>query len=65
MHLDVRIPIGAMFTLVGVILGVFGVFSDKRIYAEHSMGININLVWGLVLLAFGLAMLLLARRGSK
>ncbi len=65
MHLDVRIPIGAMFSLIGAMLTVYGVFSDKRMYAEHSLGININLIWGLVLLAFGVAMLLLARRGSR
>lgn len=62
MHLDVRIPIGAMFSIFGALLSVFGFLSDKRIYAEHSLGININLLWGLVLLAFGLVMLFLARR---
>lgn len=65
MHLDVRIPIGAMFTLFGALLIVFGVFSDRQIYVEHSMGININLIWGFVLLAFGIVMLLLARLGSR
>ena len=63
MHLDVRIPIGAMFAAFGVLLTMFGAFSDKSVYAEHCMGININFHWGLVLLLFGVSMLLLARRG--
>jgi len=45
-----------MFSLFGVILTLFGVFSDPKIY-EKSLGININLVWGLVILVFGLLML--------
>ncbi|HPA17610.1 MAG TPA: hypothetical protein PLU30_07665 [Verrucomicrobiae bacterium] len=64
MHLDVRIPIGAMFTAFGALLTLFGLFSKKNIYAEHCMGININFLWGLVLLLFGVGMLLLAWRGK-
>jgi hypothetical protein len=63
--LDVRIPIGAMFTLIGAIITIFGLVSDKKIYEEHSLGININLWWGLVMLAFGVFMLLMARRSSR
>jgi hypothetical protein len=63
MHLDVRIPIGLMFSIFGVLLTVFGALSDKTIYEQHSLGININLGWGLVLLVFGVVMLWLARRG--
>jgi hypothetical protein len=53
-----------MFTVIGAIITVFGVVSDKKIY-ERSLGININLWWGLVMLAFGASMLLLARRASR
>jgi hypothetical protein len=61
MKLDLRLPIGLMFTIVGVLLTVFGFTSDTTIY-ERSLGINVNLWWGLVLLAFGLVMLGLAMR---
>jgi len=61
--LDVRIPIGVMFTLFGAIITIFGLVSDPKIY-ERSLGININLWWGLVMLAFGLFMLLMAWRGA-
>ena len=65
MNLDIRFPIGFFFTIVGVILVVFGLFSDPSIYVEHSLGININIWWGLVLMAFGTVMLVLAWRNKK
>jgi hypothetical protein len=66
MNLDLRIPMGLMFTLVGVILSAFGLATKDRpgFYAQ-SMGIDVNLWWGLVLLVFGLSMFLLGRRGQK
>ncbi len=64
MGFDLRLPIGAMFTIVGVLLTGFGLISDKAIY-ERSLGVNVNLWWGLVLLAFGAAMLTLALRSSR
>jgi hypothetical protein len=63
MKLDLRLPIGLMFTIVGVLLTVFGLISDRAIYAR-SLGINVNLWWGLVLLAFGLVTLALAARSG-
>jgi putative Mn2+ efflux pump MntP len=63
MKLDLRLPIGLMFGVFGVILTVYGLVSEKAIYAR-SLGINVNLWWGLVLLAFGLVMLWLSYRGK-
>ena len=65
MNLDLRLPIGLMFTIFGILLTAFGLMSDEAIYAR-SLGINVNLWWGLVLFAFGLAMLgLMARSRGK
>jgi membrane protein implicated in regulation of membrane protease activity len=64
MKLDVRLPIGMMFTLLGAILVVYGLVSDRAIYAR-SLGINVNLWWGLVLLAFGAVMLAFALRSRR
>lgn len=64
MNLDVRLPIGLMFTIIGVALAGFGLTSDRAIY-ERSLGVNVNLWWGLVLLAFGIAMLALATRADR
>jgi putative Mn2+ efflux pump MntP len=65
MNFDLRLPIGIMFSVFGLILTIFGAISDKAIYQEHSLGININLIWGIVLLVFGLFMLFLALKGGK
>ena len=65
MNFDLRLPIGIMFSLFGLILVIFGAVSDKAIYEKHSLGININLIWGAVLLVFGAAMLFLTWRASK
>ena len=43
MHLDVRIPIGLMFSLFGLVLAGYGLFSGPAIYVQHSLGHNINL----------------------
>jgi hypothetical protein len=64
MRLDIRLPIGVMFALLGALLGIYGLVSDKAIY-ERSLGINVNLWWGLILLAFGAVMYLLSRRGTS
>ena len=66
MGLDLRWPIGLMFSLVGLLLVVYGVISasDAEMY-QRSLGININIWWGLVLLAFGAFMLLMAWLAGK
>lgn len=66
MGLDIRYPIGMMFTLIGGLMVIVGIItgSKSEVYAR-SLGININLIWGVLLLAFGLAMYFAARAGSK
>jgi hypothetical protein len=64
MNFDLRFPIGLLFSFYGVLLVIFGAVSDKEIY-DRSLGININLRWGLVMLVFGLWMLWLAWRGRR
>ena len=63
MGLDIRLPMGAFFTLIGAMLAIWGLVADRAIY-ERSLGMNVNLVWGLVTLAFGLVLLYLSRRGT-
>jgi hypothetical protein len=64
MQLDVRLPIGLMFVVVGVMLSVYGGVSNPAAN-QKSLNININLWWGLVLLAFGAIMLGLTWRAAK
>jgi len=50
--LDIRLPVGILFGIFGVTLTVFGLIPHPGLYTK-SLGININLLWGLVMLAFG------------
>jgi hypothetical protein len=65
MNLDLRIPMGLLFTLVGIILTAFGIATrgNFELYAR-SLGINVNLWWGIVLLIFGQIMFQLGRAGQ-
>ena len=62
MGLDIRWPIGIMFSLIGALLVIEGLTTGP---SAKSLNININLVWGIVLLVFGALMLLGAARGRK
>lgn len=66
MNFDLRLPIGIMFSLFGGIIAIYGLATGgSDIYKTHSLGININLIWGIVLLVFGVFMLFLALKGGK
>jgi hypothetical protein len=58
MELDIRIPIGVMFSLLGLILTLLGVFTagDGDLYLR-SLSVNVNLWTGLLMLVFGGLML--------
>lgn len=66
MKLDIKIPIGLLFTLFGLILSIYGLItgSDAEVYTK-SLGYNINLYIGLFMLVFGLFMLILSRKTLK
>lgn len=60
MGMDIRLPMGLLFLYIGVRLVMFGaVTNNDPMYAEHSLGININLWWGMILALFGLVNLAL------
>jgi hypothetical protein len=60
--LDLRIPSGWFFTLLGVILMAYGLFQPQLRAALTDA--NVNLYCGIVMLAFGVFLLALARRGA-
>lgn len=64
MRLDIRLPLGLLFVVFGLLLSGFGLTSDKALY-QRSLHVNINFWWGMVLLVFGLAMFVLGRRGHR
>jgi len=62
MQLDVRIPMGWLFLSLGIILCIYGLVADHAIYAKHSLGQNVNLMWGAIFVVFGVVTLLIARK---
>jgi hypothetical protein len=65
MGLDIRIPIGAMFAILGVLLSGFGVYTTSSDIYKKSLDINVNLWWGLAMLVFGAAMFWFGRRADN
>ena len=65
MNFDLRLPIGILFSAYGLILPIFGAFTSGSDIYKKSLGDNINLQWGILLLVFGLFMLGLAMRARR
>ena len=65
MGLDIRLPIGLMFSLVGLLLVASGLISSDPETLRRSLGVNINLYWGLFLVVFGGLMLFFALKSAK
>ncbi len=61
MRFDLRLPIGFLFSIFGAILVIYGFITPAETYTQ-SLGINVNLYWGVVLCAFGGVMLGFALR---
>ena len=64
MSLDIRLPIGILFSLLGAILAAYGSLGDAS-GNEQSLGVNLNLGWGIVLLVFGLVMFVFGGRAMR
>lgn len=56
--LDIRFPIGLMFSIFGLILTIYGLatMGNDEMYAR-SLNVNVNLISGICTLLFGLFML--------
>ncbi len=65
MRLDIRLPIGGMFFLFGVILAIYGLATGGNEMYQRSLGVNVNLWWGLVMLIFGGLMLIFGLKSRK
>ena len=65
MGLDIRWPIGLMFSIIGLVMVVYGLLTGSDPMYQRSLGINVNLWWGAVLLVFGGLMLFFARKTAK
>ena len=65
MGLDIRLPLGLIFAITGAIMVVYGVATRNSAIYAVSQGINLNLIWGAVMLMFGLLMVVVARKGTR
>ncbi len=63
--MDLRLPIGLVFTIYGLLLSGYGFFTKGSAMYAKSLNININTGWGIIMLIFGLIMLLLVKREKK
>ena len=63
--LDLRLPIGGLFTALGVVIGVYGIATNGSPMYQISESININLWWGLVMLVVGVIMLAMGMRATR
>ncbi|MGB8342835.1 MAG: hypothetical protein WCE51_14710 [Chthoniobacterales bacterium] len=61
---DLRLPLGWLFAVVGLLLVVAGLRASPAADAR-SLGININLIWGVAMIAFALFCLWLSRREAR
>ena len=63
--MDIRAPIGGLFTLLGVMLAGYGLIAGSRTTSDVAPVTNVNLWWGIVMLLFGILMLALSRRSAR
>ena len=64
MGFDIRLPIGFLFDVLGALLTLYGLMTMNSPMYQHSLGMNVNLGWGLVMLIFGLVRTYVAKRAQ-
>ena len=57
MLFDLRLPLGLLFLAIGLLVAGYGLVGDRATLQAHAAGLNIDLVWGSVMAAFGALML--------
>jgi hypothetical protein len=65
MGLDIRIPLGLVFLIIGTIMATYGVITRGSMIYLISMGVNLNVLWGSTMIAFGTVVFITGRRGRK
>ncbi len=62
MGLDIRVPLGLIFLITGGMMSLYGLFTRNSAIYEKSLGVNLNLGWGVIMLVFGGVMFFFGRR---
>ena len=65
MGLDIRVPLGLMFLLIGGLMAVYGLFTRGSAIYQKSLGMDVNLIWGGLMFVFGLVLYLFGRRPRR
>lgn len=65
MGLDIRIPLGLIFLIIGTIMATYGLVTRGSMMYLVSMGVNLNVLWGSALVVFGTAVLIAGWRSRK
>jgi hypothetical protein len=65
MGLDIRIPLGLMFLVTGGLMALYGLFTRGSAIYDKSLNMNINLIWGALMIVFGVVMYILGRRPRR
>jgi len=61
---DIRLPIVALFTILGAILSIYGIFTNgTEMYAKLTS--NVNIWTGVGMLIFGIYFLVMALKKDK
>jgi hypothetical protein len=58
MNFDIRLPVGLLFLAIGLLVAGVGLLGGPTVLRT---GVNIDLIWGGVMTAFGVVMLGLTR----
>ena len=61
--MDIRYFIGLILIIYGALLTVYGLFTPQL--AQISLGFNLNLWWGLIILLVGLAFLIPSKKPGQ
>jgi hypothetical protein len=62
MGLDIRIPLGLIFLIIGGVMSLYGLVTRHSAIYEKSLDVNLNLLWGAIMFLFGLTMFIIGRR---
>lgn len=64
MNLDIRLPIACLFSIIGLLLIGYGLLSPE-VSMNGNVPVNINLVWGGVMLAFAAVLYVAAKWAQR
>lgn len=62
--LDLTLPLGGLLGFYGIVLIIYGLLGGSKM-AARAAGINVNLLWGIVILVLGVSFFLWSLRNRR